>query len=81
MMAGTSMDDLRRNYAFFRERGVEIAEILDHGPGSPKALKAGEGQALPVGALFCFWLMYSLPGETWLRLAIWLAMTPRHPST
>ncbi|MEJ2409628.1 MAG: VOC family protein [Novosphingobium sp.] len=31
MMAGTSMDDLRRNYAYFRDRGVEIAEILDHG--------------------------------------------------
>ncbi|MGZ5860203.1 MAG: VOC family protein [Croceibacterium sp.] len=30
-MAGTSMDDLRRNHAFFQERGVEIAEILDHG--------------------------------------------------
>lgn len=31
MMAGTSMDDLRRNYQFFKDRGVEIAEILDHG--------------------------------------------------
>ncbi|HET9630356.1 MAG TPA: VOC family protein [Novosphingobium sp.] len=31
MMAGSSMDDLRANYAYFRERGVEIAEILDHG--------------------------------------------------
>ena len=31
MMAGTSMDDLRRNYDFFRDRGVKIAEILDHG--------------------------------------------------
>jgi catechol 2,3-dioxygenase-like lactoylglutathione lyase family enzyme len=31
MMAGTSMDDLRANYSYFRERGVEIAEILDHG--------------------------------------------------
>lgn len=31
MMAGTSMDDLRRNYDFFKARGVEIAEILDHG--------------------------------------------------
>jgi catechol 2,3-dioxygenase-like lactoylglutathione lyase family enzyme len=31
MMAGTSMDDLRRNYAYFKERGVQIAEILDHG--------------------------------------------------
>jgi basic amino acid/polyamine antiporter, APA family len=27
-----------------------------------------------LGALFCFWLMYSLPGETWLRLAIWLVI-------
>ncbi|MBB3859386.1 catechol 2,3-dioxygenase-like lactoylglutathione lyase family enzyme [Novosphingobium hassiacum] len=31
MMAGTSMEDLRANYAFFKDRGVEIAEILDHG--------------------------------------------------
>jgi catechol 2,3-dioxygenase-like lactoylglutathione lyase family enzyme len=31
MMVGTSMDDLRRNHSFFQERGVEIAEILDHG--------------------------------------------------
>jgi len=31
MLESTSMDDLRRNYAFFKERGVEIAEILDHG--------------------------------------------------
>ena len=31
MLEGTSMDDLRRNYDFFRERGVEVAEILDHG--------------------------------------------------
>ena len=31
MLASTSMDDLRQNYAFFRERGVKIAEILDHG--------------------------------------------------
>jgi basic amino acid/polyamine antiporter, APA family len=27
-----------------------------------------------LGALFCFWLMYSLPGETWLRLMIWLVI-------
>lgn len=31
MMAGVSMEDLRTNYAYFRERGVKIAEILDHG--------------------------------------------------
>lgn len=30
-MAGCNMEDLRANYAFFHERGVEIAEILDHG--------------------------------------------------
>jgi APA family basic amino acid/polyamine antiporter len=27
-----------------------------------------------LGALSCFYLMYSLPGVTWLRLAIWLAI-------
>lgn len=31
MLKSTSMEDLRANYAFFNERGVEIAEILDHG--------------------------------------------------
>lgn len=31
IMAGTDMDDLRRNRDFFAEHGVEIAEILDHG--------------------------------------------------
>lgn len=30
-MKGTSMEDLRRNYEFFTERNVKIAEILDHG--------------------------------------------------
>ena len=27
-----------------------------------------------LGALFCFWLMISLPAITWLRLAIWLVI-------
>ncbi|MBU0554972.1 MAG: VOC family protein [Alphaproteobacteria bacterium] len=31
MLESTSMEDLRANYSFFTERGVEIAEILDHG--------------------------------------------------
>lgn len=30
-LASVSMDDLRRDYAFFLERGVNIVEILDHG--------------------------------------------------
>ncbi|MBF9149624.1 VOC family protein [Novosphingobium jiangmenense] len=30
-LASTSMEDLRRNHEFFQQRGVKIAEILDHG--------------------------------------------------
>jgi APA family basic amino acid/polyamine antiporter len=25
-----------------------------------------------VSALACFWLMLNLPGETWLRFAVWM---------
>jgi APA family basic amino acid/polyamine antiporter len=28
----------------------------------------------PLGVLFCFGLMYFLPGDTWLRLIIWMAI-------
>ncbi|MEO5707876.1 MAG: VOC family protein [Alteraurantiacibacter sp.] len=31
MLASTRMEDLFNNHAFFEERGVQIAEILDHG--------------------------------------------------
>lgn len=50
MMAGMSMDDLRRNYAFFKERGVEIAEILDHGVSTGIYFYDPDGHMLEV---FC----------------------------
>lgn len=49
-MVGTSMDDLRRNYAYFRERGVEIAEILDHGVSTGIYFYDPDGHMLEV---FC----------------------------
>ncbi len=28
----------------------------------------------PLGAFFCFWLMYGLPPDTWARLLVWMAV-------
>jgi APA family basic amino acid/polyamine antiporter len=28
----------------------------------------------PLGALFCLWLMYGLPPDTWARLIVWMAI-------
>ncbi len=28
----------------------------------------------PLGVLFCFWLMYGLPPDTWARLIVWMAI-------
>jgi APA family basic amino acid/polyamine antiporter len=28
----------------------------------------------PLGAGFCFWLMYGLPPDTWARLIVWMAI-------
>ncbi|MEP6784158.1 MAG: VOC family protein [Sphingomonadales bacterium] len=50
IMAGTSMDDLRRNHAFFTERGVEIAEILNHGVSTGIYFYDPDGHMLEV---FC----------------------------
>ncbi|MEO5597940.1 MAG: VOC family protein [Novosphingobium sp.] len=50
MMIGTDMDDLRRNYSFFKERGVEIAEILDHGVSTGIYFYDPDGHMLEV---FC----------------------------
>lgn len=50
MMAGTSMEDLRANYAYFRDRGVEIAEILDHGVSTGIYFYDPDGHMLEV---FC----------------------------
>jgi catechol-2,3-dioxygenase len=44
------MDDLRANYAYFRERGVEIAEILDHGVSTGIYFYDPDGHMLEV---FC----------------------------
>ncbi|MEP7349900.1 MAG: VOC family protein [Sphingorhabdus sp.] len=50
MMAGVNIDDLRRNYDYFRERGVEIAEILDHGVSTGIYFYDPDGHMLEV---FC----------------------------
>ena len=56
-MAGTSMDDLRRNYSFFTERGIKIAEILDHGVSTGIYFYDPDGHMLEV---FC----QRIPQET-----------------
>jgi basic amino acid/polyamine antiporter, APA family len=28
----------------------------------------------PLGAFFCFWMMYGLPRDTWARLIVWMAI-------
>ena len=56
-MAGTSMDDLRRNYSFFAERGIKIAEILDHGVSTGIYFYDPDGHMLEV---FC----QRIPQET-----------------
>lgn len=50
MMDGTSMDDLRRNLSYFQERGVKIAEILDHGVSTGIYFYDPDGHMLEV---FC----------------------------
>lgn len=50
MLAGTSMDDLRRDYAYFRDRGVEVAEILDHGVATGIYFHDPDGHMLEI---FC----------------------------
>jgi basic amino acid/polyamine antiporter, APA family len=44
-------------------------------PGLDRPFKVPGMPVVPIlGALFCFWLMISLPAITWLRLAIWLVI-------
>lgn len=50
MMQGTSMNDLRRDHAYLTERGVEIAEILDHGVSTGIYFYDPDGHMLEV---FC----------------------------
>lgn len=44
-------------------------------PDAPRSFKVPLVPILPIlGVLVCGYLMYSLPGEAWVRLAIWMAL-------
>jgi APA family basic amino acid/polyamine antiporter len=44
-------------------------------PDQPRAFKTPFVPVVPLlGAGICFWQMSSLPGDTWLRLLIWMAL-------
>ena len=44
-------------------------------PDAPRAFKVPLVPILPIlGVVVCGYLMYSLPGEAWFRLAIWMAL-------
>lgn len=44
-------------------------------PEAPRAFKVPLVPVLPIlGVVVCGYLMYSLPGEAWVRLAIWMAL-------
>lgn len=44
-------------------------------PDAPRAFKTPLVPFVPImGILVCLFLMYSLPGESWLRLAVWMAL-------
>jgi basic amino acid/polyamine antiporter, APA family len=44
-------------------------------PNAPRPFRAPLGWLTPVlGILFCLMLMFSLPWENWVRLAVWLAI-------
>jgi APA family basic amino acid/polyamine antiporter len=51
--------------------GVLILRYLH--PEAPRAFRAPGGAATPVlGIGTCLYLMVGLPGDTWLRLLVWL---------
>lgn len=44
-------------------------------PDLPRPFKTPMVPLVPIlGAGICFWQMYELPGDTWLRLLVWLAI-------
>jgi APA family basic amino acid/polyamine antiporter len=44
-------------------------------PDIPRPFRTPFSPVVPVlGILSCFYLMVSLPGDTWLRLVIWMAI-------
>ena len=44
-------------------------------PDQPRPFRCPWVPAVPIlGIIFCLMLMFSLPAENWLRLAVWLAV-------
>jgi APA family basic amino acid/polyamine antiporter len=44
-------------------------------PDAPRSFKVPLVPFVPIaGIVVCFYLMYALPGESWLRLLIWMAL-------
>jgi amino acid transporter len=44
-------------------------------PDLPRAFQVPLMPVVPiVSALACFWLMLNLPGDTWLRFLVWMAL-------
>ena len=53
--------------------GIPILRITQ--PNTPRPFKTPVYWLVaPAGAISCFWVMTGLPHDTWLRLAIWLAV-------
>src|SRR3954471_4306937 len=53
--------------------GVLVLRIRE--PNLPRVFKTpAVWLVAPLGAISALWLMYNLPGRTWLRLGIWFAM-------
>lgn len=54
---------------------LSIIVLRRRHPEQPRAFKTPFVPVVPLlGAGICFWQMSSLPGDTWLRLIIWMAL-------
>jgi APA family basic amino acid/polyamine antiporter len=53
--------------------GVLVLRFTDPGIHRPFRTPA-VGVVAPLGILFCGWLMYNLPRDTWARLLVWMAI-------
>ena len=48
-------------------------------PDLPRAFRVPLMPVLPIlSALACLWLMLNLPGDTWIRFLVWMALGLRH---
>ena len=53
--------------------GVLVLRFTD--PGVPRPFRTPAALVVcPLGALFCGWLMYGLPPDTWARLIVWMVV-------